>query len=247
MQLHHARRGLRPLVIATLGLATAASAATVQWSGSQGARAASVDFGIDGSDLVVNLKNTSQADVLVPTDVLTAVFFQIDGNELVLSRQSATLGAGSTVLFGSAEVGGNVGGEWAYRSGLNNAPGDNTYGISSSGLNFFGPQDRFPGANLYGPESPGGIEFGIVTAGDDPATGNAPVTGHNGPLIKNEVVFRLGGLPAGFDPALAITSVTFQYGTGTNEPSFPGTSVPTPGSLALLSMSGVLGARRRRR
>ena len=227
-------------------LASAAGADTVQWAGSQGQLAAGVDFAVDGSDLVVTLTNTSQADVLRPADILTAVFFEIAGNELVLSRESAVLGSGSSVIFGSPEVGGGVGGEWAYKSGLNGAPGDNGYGISSSGLGFFGPHDRFPGANLHGPESPAGMSFGIVSAGDDPATGNSPVTGHNGPFIKNQVVFRLGGLPAGFDPFTAIESVTFQYGTSTGEPSFPGTIIPAPGSLALLSLGGLFFARRRR-
>ena len=234
---------------AVFALGAAASGGTitsVTWGASAGARAASATFSNDGGSLVVSLRNTSQSDVLNPSEVLTSMFFNISGSTISLSRDSAVVPGGSTVLFGGTDPGGVVGGEWAYNSGLHNAPGDNTYGISSSGLNFSGPHDRFPGSNLAGPESPGGIDYGITSAGDDPNVGNTPVTGTN-PLIKNEAVFHLGGLPSGFDPLTRITSVTFQYGTSTSEPSLEGHIVPAPGAIGLLTLGGLIAARHRRR
>ncbi|MEX2217950.1 MAG: XDD4 family exosortase-dependent surface protein [Phycisphaerales bacterium] len=229
---------------AVLSAAAGAPGSPITYSGSQATLAAAATFDTQGTDLTVTLTNTSAADVLVPADVLTAVFFQVSGATLLLTPTSAVVPPTSSVLFGAAGPGGNVGGEWAYRGDLTGAPGGLTYGISSAGFGHFGPQDRFPGANLHGPESPGGLEYGILSAGDNPATGNTPVTGSQ-PLIRNEVVFRLGGLPAGFDPSTRISAVTFQYGTDTgSEPSFPG--IPAPGTMALAFAAGACCMRRRR-
>jgi hypothetical protein len=61
-------------------------------------------------NLVVTLTNKSLTDVLVPSDVLTAVFFTLAG-DLTLTPLSAVLGLGSTVLFGVTDPGGIVGGK----------------------------------------------------------------------------------------------------------------------------------------
>jgi uncharacterized protein (TIGR03382 family) len=236
---------------AGLCAASGALATSATFSGSSGALAASVRFDVTGSTLQVTLTNTSTHDVMVPADVLTAVFFDVSSPALSLTRTRAVLGAGSTVFFPPAgfptgvDSNGEVGGEWAYDSGLAGTPGGGHYGISSSGLNWFGPPNLFPGDNLQGPDSPDGIQYGITSAGDNPATGNAPVTGSNA-LIHNSVVFTLGNLPAGFDPNSRISNITFQYGTATDEPSFHGNSTPTPGAAALLSL-GLLGFAGRRR
>jgi len=145
------------------------------------------------------------------------------------------------VLFGGTDAGGVVGGEWAYRDDLNIANEPNReYGISSAGFGLFGPGNRFPGNNLQGPTSPGGLEYGITSAGDNPATGNTPVTGTNA-LIKNSVTFTFSGLPAGFDPSTQISGVTWQYGTALNEPH-----LPEPATLSLVALAGWMAVRRGR-
>jgi hypothetical protein len=241
-----ARRALS-VTAAVLASATGASAGGPEpWIGAHGNLGASVDFATSGTDLIVTLTDTSTADVLVPSDVLTAVFFNVSGAPLSLTRTSAVLPAGSVVLFGGTDPGGVVGGEWAYKSGLS-GPEGTSYGISSSGLNMFGPADLFPGNNLQGPASKDGLQYGITSAGDNPATGNSAVTGDNA-LIKNQVVFTLGGLPPGFDPFTSVTSVAFQYGTAIGtESNFPGRPVPEPAPLALLAGAGLIFARRGRR
>jgi len=234
--------GLCLLVLAGLLASTSARGASITYTGSQGDLEASVTFEIVGSDLFVTLTNISEADVLVPADVLTAVFFNIAGDP-VLTRDSAKLAGGSVVHFGGTDPGGVVGGEWAYRTGLSGAPGDNSQGISSTGLDLFGPPDLFPGSNLDGPASPGGLNYGITSAGDNVATGNTPVTGTT-PLIQDAVLFTLGGVPEGMTLD-DIDNVWFQYGTSLDEPSF---HTPEPGTILLLASAvGAFSILRRRK
>lgn len=225
---------------------SAAVAAPLVLSESQGSLAASVAFEVVSfSNLRITLTNTSSADVAVPSEVLTAVFFDLAGNP-VLTPVSAELAPGSTVLFGSAGPGGVVGGEWAYATGLSGAPWGALQGISSVGLGLFGPHDLFPGDNLAGPASPDGLQYGITSAGDNPALGNWPVTGKD-PLIKNSVVFTLSGLPENFQLS-GISNVSFQYSTDLEDPGIT-THTPEPGSVALALIGFTLlfgGALRRK-
>jgi hypothetical protein len=224
---------LLPAVGIWLGASSIAHAALVgTWTGTSGNLSASATFETSGQNLVVTLVNTSTHDVLAPGDVLTAVFFDIDPTAS-LTRVSAVLGTGSSVLFGGTDPGNVVGGEWAYDSGLSGAPGNAVLGISSAGFDLFGPGDRFPGNNLQGPDSPDGVQYGITSQGDNPLTGNGGITGQA--LIQNSVVFTLG-LPANYT-LQGIDNVTFQYGTALDETSIPGVPEPTTmiaGALLLL-------------
>jgi hypothetical protein len=214
--------------VVSLMLSATATRADISFSYSSGDLAASAAFGVSGGNLVVTLTNTSLADVLVPTQVLTAVFFDLPGG-VTLSPVSALLGPGSTVLFGPAN-GGNVGGEWAYAA-LTSPPAPGNTGISSAGLGLFG-DGNFGGANLQGPVSVDGLQYGLTSAGDDPTTGNWPVTGKDA-LIKNQVIFTLSGIDAAFDPS-TISNVTFQYGTSLNE----NVLIPAP-AAALIGAIGL--------
>lgn len=266
-KIKHCRWIIICALLGTLGVANYAVAIPITFTATGtdpegGNLAASATFDTVGTDLIVTLTNTYLGDVMRPTNVLTALFFTIDGNP-TLTRLSALLGAGSSVLFDTPPSGGNVGGEWAYKrslqSGSTKAPGGADQGISSVGLNLFGPPNRFPGPNLQGPPSPDGLQYGITSAGDNPTIGNAAVTGNHA-LIKNSVVFKLDGLPSGFNPSAAdkITKVSFQYGTSLSGPNLPGTpsngggnpggGIPEPGILGLFGI-GLLGmglAQRRR-
>lgn len=229
-------------------VAPSASAAFVFQAGTGNYRAeVSFSQAGAGAPLSVTLTNTSTADTLVPSDVLTAVFFTVSGSP-TLTPVSALLGAGSTVFYDAQgqPAGGVVGGEWAYRSGLTGAPGGARAGISSAGFSLFGPGDLFPGPDLQSPTSPNGVEYGILSAGDNAATGNGGITGSGG-LIRNAVVF-LFNVPSGLLLTRSdVNNVSFQYGTALNEPNF---AVPAPDSAILLmaglaGLGGVLRVRRR--
>jgi hypothetical protein len=197
---------------------------------------AQVTFAISGTDLIVTLTNTSTLDVAMPSDVLTAVFFNVAGDPS-LTRTSAVVATGSSVISSdgsqSGGAGTDVGGEWAYRNGLSQY-GDNT-GISSAGFGIFGVAQgsfNFPGANLQGPANGdvNGVEYGVTSASDVASTVNAGLAGKG--LIQNSVVFTLGGFYGTLDD---ISNVKFQYGTGLTD-----AVIPEPGTVLLMGV-GLLG------
>lgn len=218
------------VAMATVGLSGQAQA--ISFTATNGTNlSASADFQLSGTTLTVVLTNTSSADVLVPVDVLTAVFFSSNGT---LASVSALLSTGSTVFFDSAPVDGVVGGEWAYASGFGGAPLGATQGIGSAGFGLFG-SPTFPGSDLDPPAAVNGLNYGITSAGDNLGTGNSAVTGGGGnpiPLIQNSVTFTLDLTSDPTNFLSSITNVSFQYGTDLTEPNI--SHVPEPASLLLL-------------
>lgn len=211
-------------------LVASAQAAPISFVATNGSNlAARATFDVVAGNLTVLLENIG-GDVLVPADVLTGLFFDIAGVG-TLGTVSAVLGTGSTVVDDpdGQPAGGVVGGEWAYKDGIG-APLGATEGIGSAGYGLFGPGDLFPGVDLDSPASPNGMNYGLLSAADNGATGNAAVTGGE-PFIKSSVLFTLSGIGVNFDPAAAgvISKVSFQYGTALTEPNLPGCVLGTPG------------------
>lgn len=221
--------------LVTVGVTGPAQA--ILFTGTSGSLAASADFTINGSgQLVVVLTNTSTADVLVPANVLTAVFFTANA---AVTPVSAVITTGSTFVFDTvapAPTDGNVGGEWAYGS-VPLLGGDRLGGISSAGFGLFGAAN-FNGPNLQGPIAVNGMQYGILSAGDNTATGNAAVTGSNA-FVQNSITFTFAG-GSGFNLS-SIRNVSFQYGTSLTEPNVPSRGVPEPASALLLG-SGLIAA-----
>lgn len=238
--------------VSGLALTPAAFASPATFMASSGDLAASVKFETSGNDLVVTLANTSTKDVLVQSNVLCSVYFDVNGTPLSLKpgSGSAKLGPGASVLFGTPGPGNSVGGEWAFKSGISNKTTNHAnYGLGAAGYGIFGGYN-FPGSNLQGPNSVAGTEFGLTSPFDNPLTGQKAVTGKNA-LIKSSVVFTLPGLPDKFDPQQQINNVTFQYGTALApaETALVGflPLIPEPATMSVLGVGALVFAARRRR
>ena len=164
-----------------------------------------------------------------------------------MASSSVVLASGSVVdnNGGLTDPGGVVGGEWAYKTGLaaGTLPLNANTGISSTGLNVFGPGDLFPGNNLQGPASPDGVEYGIAPHSYVAGTGNGGINTEG--LINDSVVITLAGNFTTADLA-TITNGSFQYGTSlgdSSEPNIrfvggPGGDVPEPFSIAVWALLG---------
>jgi len=214
--------------------------------------AARADFQVSGNKLVVTLINTSAFDIMVPEEVLTAIFFDLRGNP-ILEPVDAILGSGSQVYRDNATIivpEGDVGSEWAYRKDIATLPA--AYCISSVGLgDLIGPMDRFDTSHdadyLWPPASPDGLQFGIASTGDNPSTGNGGVLAN--PLIRDSVVFTLSDLSQDFDLD-GILNVWFHYGTDYSPPVYkPSSVVPEPVTMLgmFLGIGGLVNYLRKRR
>ena len=234
--------------ICALSVAQTSHAQTAQvakFNAANGSLEASVTFETVGDLLYVHLENSSKNDSLVPRDLLTGVYFDIPGSPK-LTPISAYLSDGSSMYHGIAP-GGNVGGEWAFASDLTGTLNDSHYGISTAGLGWFGGKNMFPGPNLDGKPGVGGMNYALLSAGDNPSTGNRALK--STPLIMNGVDFVLKGMPEQFTLD-AISNLSVQYGTSTSEPRFTVPNdfvVPEPASLARFAIPLALITRRRRK
>ena len=190
------------------------ASASLTYSGSNGSLSAAANFVLTGDTLTITLTNTSTADVLKPEDVLTGLFFN---TTQTLTPVSASLN-GSSVFYGTAT---DAGDGWGYASGVV-AQNRNNAISAANDVNKLGNSNFSSQSNGLD-----GLGYGILSARDDPSTGNSSVIQH-GPLIKNSVRFTLA-TPAGFSLDELGSTVVFQYGTSmVNGPSFSGDAVPIP-------------------
>ena len=226
-----------------------ASPLTFTGSDAEG-RSAKLELEQVGQQVYMVLTNTSPNDDFVPIDILTAVFFQ-GGEELV--PQAVSLYGPSSVNWGSYDLFGVVGGEWAFACGLWSDPG--ACGISSAGFGLFGEADRFPGTNLQGPEAPNGLEYGLSSFGDNPYTGDASVTGDFA-LIWNSIRIVFSLPQANTFSLDKIQEVVFQYGVSIDDPQILAEleansalhHTPEPATIGMVACGlALLGARQFRR
>jgi len=231
------------------GIAGYASANTISLSG--GGLAASADFEASGGVLTITLTNAAGGDVDVPSQVLTALFWDAAGQPS-LTRGSVVIGPGSAgaKVTTPAGPGYDVSNMWAYKSGLSSpAPASN--GVSASGFNLFGTGDLFSldSSKALNPgdtgNPPDGLAGGLVPSGYKTAGDNGGMRSS----INDSVVITFGY--AGTYNVDAISNVTFWYGTSAGEGSLKSPpTVPLPaaiwGGMSMLGMLGV-GSKLRKR
>ncbi|MCX7830725.1 MAG: hypothetical protein N2445_06675, partial [Acidobacteria bacterium] len=97
-------------LLSMLALASTASATTL-FCANEAKLSACATFSASGTNLIVELRNTSLYDVMKPEEVLTAVFWSSHA-PLSLAPTSAVLSTGSTIYHGLTDPLGVVGGEW---------------------------------------------------------------------------------------------------------------------------------------
>jgi len=224
---------------------------------------AQATFSVVNNQLKILLTNNSTFDVLVPADVLTALFFDLVGDPQLIPV-SATLPTGAQVFFGGVVAGApyfpsdrDVGTEWAFSGqvdfststdpalkGIYDLLGE-VSAVSAAGFDIFGPHDMFNEADppLYSQTPPDGLAYGILSSGDNPTTGNAGTQAV--PLIKSSVEFILDA-PTGYTlTEQSIRAVRFQYGTDFDEPYLrivPGSLGDVPEPASLVVWSAIAGA-----
>lgn len=188
----------------TAVLSVLATVVMVQTSGAVNAtynldasHSASADFSISGSTLTITLENTGIA-ARNPIDVLTGLGFNVPAG--------VTLTPNNATYSGSIDYGtlvNNVGEGWEYRSGISfyNA----NAGISTAGLNIFGPDGNFysPGVKV------GGLDYGIANGFNNPTQGLQ----NQGPLVNGTMTFSLGISGSGLTASGLADSAVFNWGT----------------------------------
>jgi hypothetical protein len=214
---------------------SSARADAMLFTGSSGTLSASALFElVGGNHLNITLTNTSAADVLLPADVLTGLFFNSVHS---LSPMTAALNDSISVYKSSTDPGDG----WGFASRVNAQGYGNA--ISATGA--------VPGLGLsnfsHEFNKLGGVDFGILSAGDKSETGNTGVK-KRGPLFNDSIVFTLNTSP-GFSLQDLGSTVMFQYGSALNEPHYVGEDPPInpptspvsePASLILFG-SGLAG------
>jgi len=258
---------LAPLVLGVCLSPAQATYTQATFNGSDGSgRAAQAIFDVSAPGvLTITLTNTATTGAQVSADVLTGVFFDVsDGSNPYTGidwdptssghtgTSTATVASGSSVSGARGVT--DVRSEFAFGQNFSNGASQYDYGVASSGYGPFGQSARFDTTtNLYGPPSPGGIDYGITTAFDNPANYNGGLSGR--PLISNSVVFTFR-VTQPLDAAW-FSNVFFQYGTAFSEGGFPPPPpppIPEPSEIATGLLFGgslivglIAGRRRQRR
>ncbi len=223
-------------------------------------------FDLTGNTLTVLLCNTSVNAINIPSEVLTAVLFDISAGHS-LTPETARLDSGASVLYpptydadgnlivsdipgtyGTGANAGDVSSEWAYKDG---------WGISSSGLDdLFGGKDRFSelgdlqntDGDLEKPASPDGLQYGLlpewVTEAD--LVGTNLGDGKDA-LISGCVLFTLTTSNGFALDDIDFSTLSFQYGTSMSQPNIPPIPEPATCTLFGLGLAALAVQRRKRR
>lgn len=214
-------------------------------TGSSGNLAGSADFSVNENTSAV-LAHTSSTDVLVPSDVLATVFFDISGNS-TLNSVSATLASSGGLVFcgaGGHPADGAGGGESGREkeSGVDSYAGSHGNSVSDSGgvsgFPMFSDADSAEASNIVleslqsrtrralayralfrpsnGPRDV--LQNGLLLVGVNKTAGYFGEITKPAGLIKNSVTRTLTGISAND----VLPNVYFQSGTAFGESAYAG-------------------------
>ncbi|MBI1927244.1 PEP-CTERM sorting domain-containing protein [Candidatus Poribacteria bacterium] len=191
-------------------------------------------FDVTGSTLTITLTNDTSDTLTAIGQVLSILTWDITDAGVTLTPGSALIASGSSLVGTGATLDTDLSREWAFKSNIS-AGSLGSFGIGAVGdilfgTDTFGVGDRFDtSGNLFGPDSPDGIDAAIVGPNVDLTADGFPT---QGPLVQNKMNFTFtisGTLDAG-----EITNVQPLFGTD------GAPVIPEPSTIVLLGI-GLLG------
>lgn len=219
---------------------SASAGASVVFSGSGnnpevGANASgSAEFSISGDILTVVLTNTTAPRTTAQGNALTGVTFDVTGANPALDLASTAMTAGSLLWTSktASTSSANINGSWTDVLGASPL---GEFGAASTGF-----AGRFNGGSIsLGNASP---NYGVVAAGTFNGTNGVSFGGSQFPFIQTSLTLTFSGATGMSLASLSNVKILF----GTDGTGIVETTVPAPGSVALLAMAGVVAGRRRR-
>lgn len=224
---------------AVLALAGSVASAAVTFTGSgnnpevNATASGSAQFTISGNTLTIVLTNTTTPRSNAQGNAMTGVTFDINPGAPLLNLTLVALTAGSVIwtsetAFNTSDP---LSGSWTNVLGASPL---GEYGASTSGFN-----GRFNGGSITRGNS--GPNYGIVSAGTFDGT-NVVFGGSQFPFIQTSLTLTFTGVNGVSESQISNVNLLF----GTDGTGVVVARVPTPGSLALLGLGGLMATRRRR-
>lgn len=193
----------------------------------------SAKFTISGNILTVVLTNTTSPRSTAQGNAMTGVTFDINPGSPALTLTGTAMSAGSTFWTSKTTSSNSASLDGSWTSVLGGSPlGE--YGVATTGFN-----GRFNGGSIsMGNAAP---NYGIVAAGTFDGT-NVAFGGSQFPFIQGSMTFTFSGASGISESQIANVKLLF----GTDGTGVIQTSIPSPGSVALLGFGAALASRRRR-
>lgn len=195
--------------------------------------AGSAKFTISGNTLTLVLTNLTSPRSAAQGNALTGVTFDINPGAPVLTLTSTALTSGSELWSSktTSTSAASLNGSWTNVLGASPL---GEYGVATTGFN-----GRFNGGSIsMGNASP---NYGIVAAATFDGTNTPSFGGAQYPFVQNSLTFTFTGVSGVLESQ--ISNVKLLFGTdGTGVIN----TIPSPASLALAGLGGLVGIRRRR-
>jgi hypothetical protein len=248
MVLYGKKAGALFAVLLAAGSSAAANPVTYSFglssvSGHAGSAAVTFDSSGGTNTMVVTLTNTIGSAInSLGSRALTGMFFDVVGDPTIGTNASVT----GTMIGAQPGESTNPTDYWAFRENLDSESampasfGGARYGLSAAGFGVFGLSSIL--GTPTAANQPNGLDGGILSA-----TGNAYTGQNQTPLVRTSAVFTFILSSTFFDNGYVpvVENVSFQFGSGFNEPSLHLIPLPGAAGLAVVGLGFVAIGRRR--